>query len=177
MIRYTLWASQKKCSTRSLWKTQKGKPESGSILGGFSCICASFCTLSNSPNKKTDASLMWYCLPSCSATCDYFLTTCLKMVWLMGKRSIVSSCFTSFRHMGHLTRRFLNEILITCRTWKGRRYRRCDRSGSWSLECAAWCRNFVCKACSCLCRATCSRTRLFIYDRDLEGFRPAWRRR
>ncbi len=98
------------------------------------------------------------------------------MVWLMGSRSIVSSCLTSLRHMGHRTLRFLDGESGTCRTWWGTACRMCARSESLSSESDVLYRNFSYKECTSPCRATCSRTRRSICDRDQEDFRPAWKR-
>jgi hypothetical protein len=48
----------------------------------------------------------------------------VNIVWLIGSLSKESNCFTSFKHMGHLTLLFLDKIEITDKIPKDRVYRK-----------------------------------------------------
>lgn len=140
-------------------------------------MCAYFWTLSNSPNRNTDADLIGCYFPLFWAAAVYLLTTCAKMVWLMGMRSMLSICLTSLRHIGHLTLRFLGGRKVTYRTFWGRECRRCVRSVSWCEVDVRWCRMFFCREDSYPCLGVYWRISRFICDRDLAGFLLVWRRK
>lgn len=115
--------------------------------------------------------------PLLFSCCVYFLTIWLKIVWLMGMRSILSIFLTNFKHIGHLTLLFLNKDIVTYKTSWGREYKKCARSESWSLEFYHESCNPFYRADICPCLAACWQTHRFLCDIGLEDFRLAWRRR
>lgn len=138
---------------------------------------AYFWTLSNSPNKNTPASLIGCSLPLFLINSVYFLTIWAKIVWLIGILSILSICLTNLRHIGHLTLRFLNDGIFTCRISWDKEYRRYAHSESWFLVQLKLNRSLFCKGGIYLYQAVCSQTNRFLCGRGQEDSQPVWRRR
>ena len=126
---------------------------------------------------KTKASLIGCSFPFLLACSVYFLTIWLKMEWLIGIRSMLSICLTNLRHIGHLTRRFLNSGMGTYKISWGKECKKCDHSESWFLEYCHESHNLFCREDICLYRGAWWRTNRFLCEIGLGDSRLAWRRR